>query len=185
MNHSVEKLKGVPIPVVPLFCQIDNFCQDFESILNHHLLSDGKQKGAEKKKYTGSESSHDLHCPVSSFWLSSLQALLQPVRLPVFALGIPLISQLQSVCAVDGWRFGYHYAPICRDKRGVVLGFRLSTPCRLPSVTIEEFPTIASWPRQLNRGRTPLGGSMVSNFIWWPSSDDQWWKPIAGDSADS
>ena len=105
MNHSVEKLKGVPIPIVPLFCQIDNFCQDFESILNHHLLSDGKQKGAEKKKYTGSESSHDLHCPVSSFWLSSLQALLQPVRLPVFALGIPLISQLQSVCAVDGWCF--------------------------------------------------------------------------------
>ena len=30
--------------LIPIFCEIDDFCQDFEPILNRHLLDDGNRK---------------------------------------------------------------------------------------------------------------------------------------------
>ncbi len=41
--------------IIPLFCEIDDFCQDFEPLLNEHLISDGNRKRIRKSTLALSE----------------------------------------------------------------------------------------------------------------------------------
>ena len=41
--------------ITTLFCDIDDFCQDFEPMLNEHLISDGDRKRIRKSTLALSE----------------------------------------------------------------------------------------------------------------------------------
>ena len=112
-----------------LFCQIDDFCADFEAEYYKHLMDDGKIKRVRKSRLSLSEV-------------------------------MTIIIQFQR----SGYRTFKHYyqRPVSVYLRWA---FLLSTPCRLPSAIIEEFPPIVFLLKRLNGGRTRLVGSMVSNFI--------------------
>ena len=41
--------------LIPIFCEIDDFCQDFEPMLNRHLLDDGNRKRLRRSTLARSE----------------------------------------------------------------------------------------------------------------------------------
>ena len=144
-----------------LFCQIDDFCADFEAEYYKHLIDDGKIKRVRKSRLSLSE----VMTIIIQFQRSGYRTFKHYYQRPVSVYLRWAFPQLVS----------YHrfvelmaeaLVPLCAylwSRKGQCSG--ISFIDSMPIAIIEEFPPIVFLLKRLNGGRTRLVGSMVSNFI--------------------
>ena len=149
-----KELNEILMELTTLFCLIDDFCADFEAEYYKHLMDDGKIKRVWKSRLSLSE----VMTIIIQFQRSGYRTFKHYYQRPVSVYLRWAFPQLVSYHRLWNWwlRPWYLYLPIFGAEKANAPAFLLSTPGRLPSVIVEEFPPILSGLKRLNGVRTRL-----------------------------
>ena len=147
-----------------LFCDIDDFCSDFLPEYHRHLLDDGKIKRVRKSTLSQSE----VMTIIIEFQRSGYRTFKYYYQRHVcMYLRWAFPKSCHTIVSWNWWaRHLCLCVPILGHEKGRALGFRSLIQCPLRCVIIGVSTPIRSLMKPQNGVKTPLAGSMDSNYIW-------------------
>ena len=157
-----------------LFCDIDDFCIEFEPLMNQHLIADGKIKRLRK---------HTLHLSevmtlIVAFHQSGYRTFKHYYQKHVYVYLRWAFPQLVSYN-----RFvelmGEALLPLCaylHTRKGSCSGISFIDSMPIAVCHNLKFPPIAFSMKRLNGVRTLSAGSTVSSSIWWSTIAERFWQ---------